>query len=1003
MSGLGSFYTHSGSFYPPPNYTSQEVSFYNYLFHLVGGGHALGGGAVVDFLRRSGLSVEILREVWDIASVRKLPELNEFEFFLCLKFVAIVQAGYEPIRQYVNLNVPLPRFAGVEVPTQEEDEFTDFVTADEKQDADEDDFTEFMSSAPDEVEFKVQVPEFVQFKSGGGVLTDWDEIPATMPSECSSQPVTVKTNWNRPEPETMEANWVRQEPASVKTDLSQSEPVRTKISKSEAQAAKTAWRQYEELNEETIFNRGLEEFTKVSVLQSKGHTNDDLIEIARGKRETEGNANGGEDTRQSQGTHDLIGLPISFKETLTESDSRDSQSSRSQNEPVQFGTIDDPFAEIDTIEQPLPTSSADTLPNYFIPNFPRTSQDVQDPQLSYVVQKEPSSSQGESSDQWEDFEEVEVSVAKEDLKSEEVEDDLQSEVVEDESVEIVDPFAEISESYPIPTSFIGQLPDSPKIADQEGRHIRNSPCIPQVQPPSDESDEGSYPNSEESEGNEIEGIRQEESGDEEGRRDAEESEGELQESGEDEKRSEGEPQEDKEAEDEISEEDWDDFKEVSPEPTVKQPVDFMTFPNVEDSVASVPQPASNHVEHNFFQSTQVSFALPDQSLLASSPFTPPTDLFAAPTQTKPVASSSSSQSLFAHPSISPTPPTDMFAPPSSLSPNTPPTSFSRPPANLFTAPPSKLFAPPTDLFAQQPKQEPESPNKKAYDPENVRCNPDLLAEVKITLTEQGRPEEALACQTQLDRVLRLKNLKILKSRAAEQDEYEDAIHLRSRIAEVEACLVGVDEVKEWLKPKQSVNLKSLTEEVQGLFGEDIAKAFAQEYKAAEDLVNIKEAVTTLQAAKRTRSVLRKIQHQVEAFKKQSESMAARLSDEMRKGSLIFATMKSQLGEFAEDAAYQAYCKGLCEVCKVAKRLLSATQLARTFLKLSMDLMTLEADLATLASQLSIKFDDLKDDGLCGLCLGATEEALTTFFNGQYHVTCGNFWLHRVSVNAPRLK
>mmetsp|Transcript_18799 Transcript_18799/g.34084 ORF Transcript_18799/g.34084 Transcript_18799/m.34084 type:complete len:817 (-) Transcript_18799:1699-4149(-) len=816
MTSFGSFFTLTGSFYPPPSYTTQEVSYFNYLFQCIGGGRALGGSAVVEFLKRSGLGNETLRSIWNIASVRGMPDLDEFEFFLCLKFVALCQSGYQPLRQYVSLEVPLPRFAGVEYPSPEEEDFTDFVEAEERASPGDEDFTEYMSSSPSEPEFKIQVPDFLKLGSPGTVLADWEETPTV-----------VKTEWYKPE-----------------------------------------------VTEEVLFEKGLEEFTKVSVLQ-----------------------------RISQGTEDLIGLQGSSRETVTVSGSQSSSYSDFHEIPVSQIVIDDPFAEIEISEATFKLHGQQSS-NLF---------EVQAGQLEVKVEPNGGLEQHEEQAEQEKEQAI-ISSDKSDQSSE-----WAVEEVDESDIEVKakpdDPFAEIEdENYPKPSSFIGLVPNSP-IKESPRSLMPGSPSVPQVQLPED-SDQSS-----------LEGV--------------------------------GEDQEDEEFE-----EDWDDFKEVSPEPTAQHHdlhtlTVFETKPNTFNS---------NGQEQNFFDA-------PSQA--------PQKDLF----KKQPEASLfSGSEPPIAFQSFKVE--ASLFKPP-----QTGADLFQKAPLVVHTA------SIPKHLF-DQPKLE--SP-KKHYDPETVRNNAELLAELKQTLTEQGRLEEALACQVQQERVMRLKNLKILKTRAAEQDEYEDAIHLRGIIAEVEACLISVDDVAEWLKPKQTISLKSIVDEVKSMFGEDVANLFAGQYKAAESLTNIEEAVTTLQTAKRTRTVLKKIQHQVEGFKRQSESFAARLSDEIRKANVIFSTLKPQLVEFAEDASYQAYCKGLCEVCKVARRLLSSTEVARTFLKVSCDLMTLEADLTSLSSQLPIKFDELKDHELCGLCLGATDESLTTIFNGQYHITCGNFWLHRVSINAPRVK
>jgi hypothetical protein len=188
------------------------------------------------------------------------------------------------------------------------------------------------------------------------------------------------------------------------------------------------------------------------------------------------------------------------------------------------------------------------------------------------------------------------------------------------------------------------------------------------------------------------------------------------------------------------------------------------------------------------------------------------------------------------------------------------------------------------------------------------------------------------------------------------------------------------------------NLSTLVNEVQLLYGEEVSARFQQAFSAAYS----ETPVATLHTAKRAKRVISRVHHQQEAFKKQSELMIAKLSDEMHKAKLIFESVKTD--HFIDDVSYTTYCRGLREVCKVARRLHSSVQTVNAML----DLGVLQKDLCELPS-LGVKEEELRDQELCGLCLSATEEALVTMHHSSCHLTCANFWLNRVSTEAPRLR
>lgn len=99
-------------------YSKKEIDFYEYLFNTnkTKGNEFINGGEVVSLFLKAKLQKEILKQIWDVASLRKDKTLNKEEFFLACRNVALAQIG-RPLSSIlsndINNNIPLPIFEGV--------------------------------------------------------------------------------------------------------------------------------------------------------------------------------------------------------------------------------------------------------------------------------------------------------------------------------------------------------------------------------------------------------------------------------------------------------------------------------------------------------------------------------------------------------------------------------------------------------------------------------------------------------------------------------------------------------------------------------------------------------------------------------------------------------------------------------------------------------------------------------------------------------------------------
>ena len=51
------------------------------------------GGLAVQFFGLSGLHIDVLRQIWNLASVQRQPFLTQYEFYLYLKYISLAQAN----------------------------------------------------------------------------------------------------------------------------------------------------------------------------------------------------------------------------------------------------------------------------------------------------------------------------------------------------------------------------------------------------------------------------------------------------------------------------------------------------------------------------------------------------------------------------------------------------------------------------------------------------------------------------------------------------------------------------------------------------------------------------------------------------------------------------------------------------------------------------------------------------------------------------------------------
>ena len=93
---------------------NQEKGYYSNMWNLANPKSAktISGQEAVEFMKKSGLTVDKLKEIWRISAQTDLSCLTRDEFYIALHLIALQQNGSrcdeEAIRQ--GLEAPLPKF-----------------------------------------------------------------------------------------------------------------------------------------------------------------------------------------------------------------------------------------------------------------------------------------------------------------------------------------------------------------------------------------------------------------------------------------------------------------------------------------------------------------------------------------------------------------------------------------------------------------------------------------------------------------------------------------------------------------------------------------------------------------------------------------------------------------------------------------------------------------------------------------------------------------------------
>ncbi|OMJ95831.1 hypothetical protein SteCoe_730 [Stentor coeruleus] len=100
-----------------------EQKYYNTVFtktDISGLGKIEGKQAVMLF-RTSGVSVQTLKQIWDLATPNKEDFLDKKRFFVALKLIALAQEGKPVAIQLLHEKTGLPRFDGIDLPQQSDE------------------------------------------------------------------------------------------------------------------------------------------------------------------------------------------------------------------------------------------------------------------------------------------------------------------------------------------------------------------------------------------------------------------------------------------------------------------------------------------------------------------------------------------------------------------------------------------------------------------------------------------------------------------------------------------------------------------------------------------------------------------------------------------------------------------------------------------------------------------------------------------------------------------
>ena len=102
--------------------SAAESPYYNDLWQVAAGGALeLSGRDSVAFLTKSDLDRGVLKQIWAAANLRNGLALNQHEFNIAMRLVALGQAGQATTREHfmltaTNTSFPLPRFQGIAPP-----------------------------------------------------------------------------------------------------------------------------------------------------------------------------------------------------------------------------------------------------------------------------------------------------------------------------------------------------------------------------------------------------------------------------------------------------------------------------------------------------------------------------------------------------------------------------------------------------------------------------------------------------------------------------------------------------------------------------------------------------------------------------------------------------------------------------------------------------------------------------------------------------------------------
>lgn len=72
--------------------------------------------AAVEFLKRSNLNVDVLKEIWSSAAKSNSMSLNQSEFFIAMRMISLAQNG-RSLKDYSSSNLPLPQMGSMPSPS----------------------------------------------------------------------------------------------------------------------------------------------------------------------------------------------------------------------------------------------------------------------------------------------------------------------------------------------------------------------------------------------------------------------------------------------------------------------------------------------------------------------------------------------------------------------------------------------------------------------------------------------------------------------------------------------------------------------------------------------------------------------------------------------------------------------------------------------------------------------------------------------------------------------